>query len=347
MIGSYFFRRLLTQSALFLSILTGIFVSCNLFIRFPFIYTASVVPMLVIAMLPLMIHFALPIATSFAVYTTIIQHRIHNELLFCTFVRKAQRSLCKAIGFFIIIVSFFYAVLVFQFAPKSYQIGKRLLLNVACDQIRSLEPNKFHALFPSCTIFFKEKHEDNTNNPIFSTILLIFDTHKQPQIHCFFTAQQGFFNDNKFMLRNGALHTIKNGQFHKAAFKDAEININTFINDNAGLEQLSQVKFLPFKSLLASAAKDSAAFVELNKRFSQILWQCVQPIILFFLGCIINYFSLLLGILACGLLYLCSYIFLTIAHLYAHAPCLMLIFFYVPIIVFLIIGWYFYRKRSL
>lgn len=346
MLVYYFLRCFFYQGIIFFSILTAIFASCNLFLRLPLINSASTIPLLMVAMLPLMALFALPLAASFAVYTTIAQHASGSELLMLSFLKSAQRSLLKAVGIFALCCGFVYTLLVFQYAPQSYHVGKRLLLKVAQEHLFTLEPNKFHSPFSTFTFFFKKKESFEKDKPIFSTLLLVFTPSKKQEDRYFFTAQQGFFEDNTFILLNGALYTFKSGHIHVAHFEHTEIDFNQFINNDNGVLQGSGLKFLTLHRLLDIRKTDPQAFVEINKRIAQSLWQCAQPLLALFLGSVLLYESMLASVLLCGSLYLLSYVLIALAQTCHHNIPLTLMLFYLPILLILLSAWILYKRKG-
>ena len=346
MLVYYFLRCFFYHGIIFFSVLTAIFASCNLFLRLPLINSAATIPLLVLAMLPLMALFALPLASSFALYTTISQHATSSELLMLSFLKPAQRSLHKAVTIFALCCGFMYTLLVFQYAPQSYHVGKKILLKVAQEHLFTLEPNKFHNPFSAFTFFFKKKGPSENNTMIFSTLLLVFAPPKKQDEHYFFTAQQGFFLDNKFVLHDGALYTFRSGRFHVATFQQTEIDFNQFINNEKNVQQGSGLKFLTFRHLLANWATDRDLFIEFNKRIAQTLWQCAQPLLALFLGSLMLYESMLASIFLCGSLYLLSYVLIALAQTFHHNVPLTLALFYLPIILLLLVAWIFYRRKG-
>lgn len=349
MLVYYFLRCFFYQGAIFFSILTAIFASCNLFLRLPLISSATTVPLLMVTMLPLMALFALPLASSFAVYTTISVHTISSELLMLSLLKPARQALHKAIVIFSIICCFLYALLVFQYAPESYHVGKKLLFKVAQEHLMGLEPNKFHAPFPAFTFFFKEKISDDSkeSSQIFSTLLLVFSPSKKQDERYLFTAKMGQFCKNKFILHDGALYTVKDGRVHVAVFAQTEIDFNQFMPQDKDTVQASQLKFLTLSRLIALCGIDSDAFIEINKRIAQILWQSIQPLLAFFLGSTIQYGSMLASIFLCGSLYLASYVLIALAQSFHHNIPLTLALFYLPIIGLFLCAWLFYKKKHL
>lgn len=348
MLIGYFVRNFTRSSILFFSILTLILASCNLFVRLPFITHISSAPLLVITMLPLMAQFALPIATSLSVFSVISAHISNLELLILDFLSAARLSLYKAITLFSFLSCCAYAFLLFQLAPNSYQVGKKILLNMARDHILTLEPNKFHNPFPSCTVFFKQKTLiDDDAKVFFSPLFLVFmpKASKNNDEYYLFTAESGYFTQNCFVLNNGSLYTYARGHLHTATFVQTKINIARFINASEQLVSLTQPKFLPLMPLLERSSHEFAAWVELHKRIALVLWSFVQPWLIFFFASILSVWSLLMGIILSGLLYLLSYVFVTSAQIYVQGVTSAMLFFYVPVLSVFFTALYFFTKR--
>jgi lipopolysaccharide export LptBFGC system permease protein LptF len=331
MITSYFFRRFVYQGLLFFGILTAVFASCNLFVRLPVIQNLTAIPQLVLMMLPLVALFSLPIASGLSVYTTLIQHKIRDELLLLAFLKPASRALYKAVIAFALLCGLLYAALVFQFAPQSYKLGKQLIINVAKEHFLQLEPNKFHTPFPGVTFFFKTKVTAPGTTPRYTTMFLVYAPARDEQY--FFTAQEGFFDADTLVLHNGSMHTIKAGRFHAANFRQMEIDFRSLLAREERDHQLVGLKFITFKRLYALQGNDQEAFVELHKRYAQILWLIVFPFLAFFGALVIRRSSLIVGVALCGGFYLMSYVLLALGQFFYDQPVCALLCFYGPILM--------------
>jgi len=326
---------------IFFTLLTGIFASCNVFLRLPFLYKLSTIPLLVGVMFPLVAQFALPLSSSLAVYVTVTSHKMHDQLLTLSYLRQGRLALYKAIIIFSFLCTGVYSLLVFQFTPQSYKLGKKLLIQVAKEHILQLESNKFHAPFPRFNFFFKEKINDNT----FGKLLLAFIS-KENEERYVFTAQKGVFDNNQMFLRNGSICTLKKGTFHLATFDQTIIDIGSVVESKKEEESLSQSKFMTGKQLVKVMSKNNNLFVEFLKRIALVLWQLLFPIAALIFSLFFSYESLLSGLIFCGVMYLASYVLLMLGQVYAHSLALSLSIFYLPLLIILIVGLFLLKKQQ-
>jgi lipopolysaccharide export LptBFGC system permease protein LptF len=327
-------------------VLTGVFASCNLFLRLPFIADAGAIPLLVLTMLPLMTLFSLPISSSLAIATVRAQHVIHQELLVLSFFKNARRALIQAILIFSTLATMLYAILVFQLAPQSYQKGKQLLIKAAQERLLSLEPNKFHSPFSSVTFFFREKDKRDPDNPAFNKLFLVFIPSRERNERYFFTADRGLIKRDRLFLYNGSMHTFKGGHIHSATFQETEIDFQRFIDVEKNRTQLSNLKFFTWDKLIASWQTERDALIEFHKRSAQSLWQFCSPFIVFFLASVLGLTSLIANVVLCGIVYLFSYISMTGAQTQGTALWLALLFLYLPLLCSIGCSFYVYMRHG-
>jgi hypothetical protein len=345
MLVLYFLRTFFYYGIAFFSILTGVFASCNLFLRLPLIHDALTIPMVLWTMLPLMGLFSLPLASSLAVSFSITKHRIGDEFLLLSMLAPARRALVKAVVLFAFMCSAFYALLVFQFAPQSYRLGKQLLFKVAREHLLTLEPNKFHTPFSSFTFFFKKKNHEHNQKASFDTLFLVYSSSKRPQERFFFTAQKGFLAHDKLILSNGSMYTFQSGKIHTATFGTMDIDLQRFLENEKESQRLSGLKFFTLKRLLSSWKTEKEAYIEFHKRIAQSLWQFLFPVLAFFGASVLGFNSLLASVLLSGICFLTSYVLIALGQAYYYSLPLALALFYIPLILFFIIGLVFYRKK--
>ena len=161
-----------------------------------------------------------------------------------------------------------------------------------------------------------------------------------------FTARQGFFNANRFVLHNGSIHTFKSGRWHNAVFGQTDIDINQFIDAEKNKSQLSHFKFLTWDRLFNQAQTEQEAFVELHKRCAQVGWLFVLILAVFFMSFVMTMSSLLSGILLSGLGYLVSSVFIALGQVYYKQQFLVFLFFYAPLLLVLGLSYWFYKKKT-
>ncbi len=344
MLISYFLRLFFQQWFIFFAVLTGVFASCNLFLRLPFIANAGTIPLLVLTMLPLMTLFSLPLSASMAVATIRSQLVVHQEFLVLSFFKNARQALIKTIVAFSFIITLVYILLVFQLAPQSYQKGKQLLIKAAQERLLTLEPNKFHTPFSSLTFFFRGKDKRDTQNPIFTKLFLIFIPSREKNERYFFTADRGWMLHDCLFLQNGSMYTFKGGHFHTATFQQTEIDFQRFIDAEKQKPQLSNFKFFTWDKLLASWKTEREAYIEFHKRIGQSLWQFISPLLVFFSAGALGITSLVANVVVCGSVYICSYVLLAGAQTQGIALWLVLMLIYLPLFFAAIYCYYRYTR---
>jgi len=283
-------------------------------------------------MLPLMTVFSMPIAAGLAVQLTIGSHFIGDEILFFKFSNAAYKALVKAIFIFALSLSVVYVPLVFDWAPRSYLVGKKLLLKLAQEKFFQVEANKFHSLFGRFTFFFKSKSVDSAGAYTFHDILLI--VHPKDVEKVIFSAKEGVFVNNAMLLKHGSISTEKSGKSHFASFDQTEFNFNSVIKSEDAEGGLKHMKFCSWKKLLNLKSGSNEANIEWNKRLAQVIWFLLFPFLAFL---IIFTFgktksNLMLSLVSSSLLFLILYISTSIAQLFISSFFLALVCLYLPLL---------------
>ncbi len=356
MIFSYFLKKFYAIFFAFFFGLLFIFASTNLFLRLPNIATIYTIPVIFWTMIPLTSLFALPIATCIAIQSVIGDLIIHdNQITFFYFSQNARKALYKAVLFFSLSITVFYIPLVFKWAPQSYRNGKKILITLAQDQLNQLPPLKLHTPFPGVSLYFNGK-----KSTYFDTIFLAFTKHNK---HYFFSAQRGVFDKQVFLLQNGSVCSQNKNKFYHALFDNAQIDLNKLvfkhdINDDKNLEthdkhdikeiQETRTKFLTWSTLVAHKDKNIRFFIELHKRFSQVVWQFLLP----FLALLFLFIfkrkrnNMIQSVLFASGAFLATYMLFALATFLSFMPILALILFYGPPI--LVTGLFcFYMRKAL
>lgn len=332
MLFFFFLNRFLRQFCLILVIITAILGASNLVLRIQMIFTPEGFFQIFMVMLPLMAIYAVPLSAAIAVQIVIGQLLVEDELLIVNFFKSAYKALCAAVLTFSLILTIFYAPLVFEFAPKSYLLGKKIILELAKKQFYNLEPQKFHSPYPGFTFFFKEKIY-NGEVPTFKTIFLAFNNKQNEQF--IFTAREGYFQNDNIFLLDGSVCTISLDKRYNAVFKESNINTEKILNIEKDSKTLNMTKFWNVRQLFKKLQQDIDVMWEFLKRVVQILWLFLFPL----LGmCFILKFgkkksNLLIAVSTSGLLFLFSYISIAIAQALINNFIMSVLALFVPILI--------------
>lgn len=341
MLFFFFLRRLFKQFFLVFFILIIILGASNLILRVEIISTLNAVMQIFFVMLPLMTVYAIPISSGMAVQMEVGQLLVGDELLLLRFFKSAYKSLCRSVLVFSLILTLFYIPLIFEFAPQSYLLGKKILLDLAKKQFCNLEPQKFHSPYPGFTFFFKDKKYEPDSSPRFETIFLAF--HNKLNERYIFTAQEGFFKNDSVFLINGSVYTISSDKRYSATFKESNINIDKLFNlENS--KSLNLLKFWKIKQLIKRLRQDKDVLWEFFKRIAQILWAFLFPFLslFFILRFGRNKSNLLFTVASNGLIFLFSYISIAIAQALTTYFTLSMISLFGPLICVIILLYVFY-----
>lgn len=340
MLFFFFLNRFLKQFFITFSIIIAVLGASNLVLRIQMITTSTGLLQVFLAMMPLMAIYAIPISAGIAVEMVVGQLMVEDELLLLNFFKPAYRALYLAVASFAIMLTVFYTPLVFEFAPRSYMIGKQILLNLAKRQFYNLEPQKFHNPFPGFTFFFKEKMCVN-GVPRFNTIFLAFSNKQNEQF--VFTAREGYFKDDCVFLLDGSVFTINGDKRYCAVFKESNINTDKLLNIEKDNKALNVLKFWNVKQLYEKLAQDVDVLWEFLKRIVQILWLLLFPILgLFFIFRFGKKKSnLLIAVTTSGLIFLISYISIAVAQALSNNFVLSMFVLFGPLIAaaFVAVKW--------
>lgn len=330
MLFSFFLKRFLLQFFTIFFIIVLILGASNLVLRAEFISGFWGMIQVFFVMLPLMAIYATPLSAGIAVQKVVGDLLVEDELLVIDFFRPARKSLIYATAVFSILLTIFYAPLIFDVAPQSYLRGKRILLKLAKQQFSHLEPQKFHSPYPGLTFFFKEKRHKN-GEPRFYNLFLAF--HGKKDERYIFTANQGYFQQNKILMIDGSVHTISTDKRYTAIFKETTINLDKILNLDKSDKTINVLKFWNIKQLLFMFKKNEGVFFEILKRVAQSLWLLIMPFLalclIFILGR--KKSNMLVAVVTSGLLFLISYISIALAQVVSKNIIFSVLFLYLPL----------------
>ena len=331
MIISYFIIHFLQTASIYFTVLLGLFLSCNIVIKMPIIHHAGILPVLIMLLLPVMTLFALPLASSMAVYITVAEHKERDELVIISFLSKAMQALRYSVVLYAFLCSVVYAIFAFYLAPQGYVLSKRLFFNVAKDQFLQVEPGVFHSTIPAVSFYVQAKKLTADKQTLFEKLILVLRKKNSEQL--FIAADSGFFDERQLVLHNGHIVSYKNEQVHTAFFKKTAIQIDAYIAPPQEKKLVMQSRFLTVNMLWAHTSDDYEMSFELHKRIVQTGWQFVLILLAFAYALIRKKSSLLSCVLMCGMTFLASYLMISLAQGYTQHGLLCLGLLYGPLVV--------------
>lgn len=331
MLFSFFLKRFLLQFITIFAVIILVLGASNLILRIEFFSSFFAMIQVFFVMLPLMAIYAMPIAAGVAVQKVVGDLLVEDELLVVSYFRPARRALVLATVTFSLLLSVFYAPLIFEIAPQSYLRGKRILLNLAKQQFCHLEPQKFHSPYSGLTFFFKEKKNEG-GEPHFCDLFLAFHNKNERYI---FTAKQGYFQQNKIIMLDGSVHTISTDKRYAAMFKETTINLDKILKLEKHDTTLDVLKFWNIKQLWCMLKKHDEALFEILKRLAQLFWLLLFPL----LGLMLIFrfgrkkSNMLMAVVTSGLLFLISYITIAVSQVVSQSTIFSVLFLYLPLLI--------------
>lgn len=323
----YFLVRFYGFFGCYLGLFCILFSATNLFMRSATLPSAAAIPALFITMIPLMVIFSLPISSIMAVRTTLGSLMVRDELLFIFFSQRAQRHLLWAVAIFSLSVTFFFAPFVAIWAPQAYLKGKNLIIELAKNQLNELTPGMLHAPLPGLSFSYAHRGVCD-HNPGFNKLFLAFNNGHN---HFIFTAEHGFLKNDMLILKNGSMNIVHGSAYHHAQFNECELSMYDLLDGNHEQTAPLQMKFLTVHQLFKLSPSNAHALIELLKRFSQLIWQFVFPLIAFFWMFIFprprGY--LVRSLLFSGMLFLIMHLSCAIAHACSNSLSSVFMFLFV------------------
>ena len=349
----YFLKRFYKNFFLFLLILIFILAFGDMLTRLTVLPSMSSIPKLIMLMLPLMGVFAVPIASSLAVFSVIGQSYQYNEVLMFHFLPNLRKVIYKSILIFSLSIVPLYAFLVFDFAPKSYLEGKEFILTVAKEHMSQLEPDKFHYPMANFVIYFKNKindFNDEDKTKFFKVLLMFQDDDKQRYV---MTAREGILDGDILYLKDGSMQNQNSPSSYFATFQQTQISIQKLLHQPSKVDEMKRfqarhLKFLAWKDLVSLKSKFPKVNMEFHARVARIIWQFLFPFLSFIILGIwgrLNFSNLVLGILGTGLLFLFSYLQVSLSKIFWINKLIGFLFLYGTIFFISLTLFLIYLKR--
>lgn len=346
MLISFFLKRLFIRFFIFFVLMLLILATSDLFVRMPIISNVYIIPHLMLAMLPLVALFAIPLASSLAVQTVIGDLCVDDNLLLLSFFTSARASLYKSVLLFTLSIQVFFVPLIFFWAPQSYEIGKKMLISFARDHLLQLEPHVFHTPLEGITFYFENKTQLDQGGQMFHHLLLVMST-KQKERY-FFSAKTGRLDKDCLLMNHGSMLIQSEKRSYSARFFQSSIDFDQLVDHEKTRSGLKGYKFSTLPQLIQSLPNNKDATFELYKRCAQIIWQLFLPFLA--LLSIFLWISqrrsggLLPGILMSGSLFFLQYAMLTLAQAMSNYVILSTGVLYAPSLVLLFILYWRYKK---
>lgn len=347
MVLKYFFKRFLFIFAVSLAGLIPLFASCDVVIRLASVPFSFQILKLFWFMLPLVCLFAVPIASCLAVGMTVGTLFARNELLLFHYFGGARRKLELAVFLFSVVLALVLVPLVWSWAPGSYWRGKQFLIRAAQQQIENLPAKRFHNIASRCTIFFKGKGVGDDGNTRFQEILLMVREKDDKQY--LVTARSGLLREGILILFNGTIYNNALKNHCIASFKTLEIAFEKMFFEATATDGVvsKPTKFMTLSELRRASERDDRAWQEMHKRFAQISWQFLLPILIFLSMMIFaqQKSNILLSVVLSGSFFLLSYISLNMAYFFLRRVWWAVTIFYsVPWVLVGLFYWRYKRK---
>jgi lipopolysaccharide export LptBFGC system permease protein LptF len=289
MIIWYFCRRFLSAFLLVLVIMTSVLSAVNVVGKNIFL-SSDLVVALFLGALPFMAVFVYPFALLcgclFISYAT--QH--NGEALLIDFFPRLRRQLATGFFFTSLIVTVIFVPLVLWFAPRSYDWGKQFLYTIAEQRLVALAPGFLHFPLPGVAVYF-ENIQQREGRTIFNNFFLIQEKTKAipPAITFAMWGDCVVLSDKKLLFHAGSIVGIDKktadadmGDFaFTAAFEEGVLDLEKLFGVSKKIIQ-TPVKYQTIQQLWASTQKDVLA--EQWRRYIQILWVFLTPLLAYLLS---------------------------------------------------------------
>jgi len=318
----YILRHFYTRFAVSFGILLFVLTMADLLMRLSSVQSIALVAPLFICALPVISLFAMPIAASLAVQTTIGQWQGESAEQLFRFFGGMRRELVRALAIFACSLGVLYLPLVFDLAPRSAKAARSMVLGFAKEHVKGLEPGTFHQLAPGSMVYFRAKETGVDGSVLFKNILLHYADAKGRHT---VSAQEGYVAHDRLSLSHGSMHNQAHGKKLHVSFGRMHIDLDRLI----GGQQQEPSKSKPLRvghptwGELFSQMGDGPVSVEFHARLVRLLWLLVFPFLalagMLWWGARMR----LVGSIAwsCGL-FLLSYILISLGRVLCNAPLL-------------------------
>lgn len=343
MLVRFFLIRFLSYFTIFLVVFTLLFGLCDTGVRLALLPSMSLFAQFFVLMLPLMMLFSLPLASTLAVQIVFGSLLVNEEIVLLHYWKKARWALNRALLIFALMVTSLFIPLSWYLVPQSYWNGKLFLVQAAQQHIDSLPENSFHTVIPGFTFFFKQKEGSLITTTFHELIVMIRD---KRQVSYLITAQTGTVCQGVLSLSNGSLFRQNSPYFSHATFKEMKFDLIKLLEKNEPPGTAKGLKFQTMHDLYQQKPQSNAAWCEFHKRLAQVAWHMSIP---FLAVWSIKRFgrrksNLLISLLLSGMIFLAYYIFTSTAGSLSRFPSGLFILAYGTLLSLLGTGYYLYRR---
>ncbi len=322
---TYLLKRFLAWFSIFFLTLTAIFGVSDVLIRMAATPSFFSVPTLFILLLPLMAVLSLPLAASLAVSVTAGTLYQENEAIPLRYLRRTRRAVYTAIAIFTILVASIYAPLILRFAPRSYWHAKNYLISSAREQFDNLQPESFHTLVPDFTFYYQQRGENDEGRTVYKQVVLL--VRDNSGLAYVIAAQECYLANDMLIITNGSVQNNTGDTWYVGNFEETQIDLAKLLS-SGGRIPTRHLKFFTSEEL--SQLTEPAAMVEYHKRWVQILWLLLLPLLSWLLMLVVarRASNILRAVGASGSLFLFSYITTSLSQTLAGTPTVALLVLY-------------------
>lgn len=284
MIVWYFCQRLILIFFLILTILAALLSAVNVVGKNIF-SSPELVLALFFGALPFMAVFIYSFAlvcASFLVFYTMHQR---GEFVVVQLFSQLRKKLFLSSLFHTIIVGILFIPLIFWVAPRSYDWGKELLYVLLEQKLSVLSPGFLHFPAPGLATYF-EKSEHRGAVTIFHNFFLIQESKNalDPSLKSLLWGEQACLSDKKIFLQKSILIVFNNKNKESpfsmiTAFDNGILNLGLLLEVSPKKNSIA-VKYQTIKDLWSK--KNKEAIVERYRRYLQIGWSLLTPILMHF-----------------------------------------------------------------
>lgn len=303
MIVWYFCRRFLCTFLLILIVLATVLSIVNIISKNVF-SSPDLVIALFMGALPFVAAFVYPFALVCACLLELYMSVHRGDFVLISFFYDLQRKLLKSILLCGLIASLLFTLLVFWIAPKSYDWGKKLLYTVVEQKILTLTPGVLHFPVPGVGTYFDEIKTvgiDGNGTEFYNFFLIQENTKSLPRtINGLVWSSYATMSDKNLILEKGAvlgLNKQAGDPFFMAVFDRGILNLERFLFASKKLD-INSFKYQTINELWEQ--NNLEARIERYKRYIQIGWVFITPLIAYFLTFTLVFQKITLLFLAAG-----------------------------------------------
>jgi lipopolysaccharide export LptBFGC system permease protein LptF len=284
MIVWYFCRRFLRTFLLILIILTCVLSVVNVVSKNIF-SSSDLVIALFLGAIPFLAAFVYPFALLCGCLFELYAAQQRGDFALINFFLKLRQQLVRSIVLSMFLASAAFVPLVCWFAPRSYDWGKQLLYSVVEQKFLTLTPGVLHFPVPGIATYFDEMKQQGSITEFHNFFLVQEDTKIVPRVVTSVVwGERVFLSDKKLWLEKGAVVGIdkkKADPTFVAMFDHGLLDLRTLFVLTKKFGD-TPVKYQTISELWGN--ESSSAKIERYKRYFQIAWVLVTPLVAYLLS---------------------------------------------------------------